>query len=131
MTIQRQAKPTFLYYFGDYDPSGVDITRAVEEGIREFAPDEDITFKRIALTREQIGQMKLPSRPTKTSDSRSKNFEGKSVEVDAIPPSELRRIAEECITQHIDRDAYDRLKAAESTDKWMLREIFREAINDV
>ena len=32
--IAQRGKPAFLYYFGDYDPSGVDITRAVEEGIR-------------------------------------------------------------------------------------------------
>jgi hypothetical protein len=31
--IQRQQKPTYLYYFGDQDPSGVDITRTVNEGI--------------------------------------------------------------------------------------------------
>jgi hypothetical protein len=37
--IANQGKPTHLYYFGDYDPSGVDITRAMEEGIREFAPE--------------------------------------------------------------------------------------------
>lgn len=37
-TIAGNGKPAFLYYFGDHDPSGVDITRAVEEGIREFAP---------------------------------------------------------------------------------------------
>ena len=30
--IAEKHKPTYLYYFGDLDPSGVDITRAVEEG---------------------------------------------------------------------------------------------------
>jgi hypothetical protein len=41
-------EPAFLYYFGDHDPSGVDITRAVEEGIREFAPGADVTLEWIA-----------------------------------------------------------------------------------
>ena len=43
-TIRDQNKPTYLYYFGDHDPSGVDIPRQVERRLREFAPDSDITF---------------------------------------------------------------------------------------
>ena len=33
LQIRQIQKPTYLYYFGDYDPSGMDITRAVNEGI--------------------------------------------------------------------------------------------------
>ena len=39
--ISAHGKPSYLYYFGDHDPSGVDITRSVGDGIREFAPDAD------------------------------------------------------------------------------------------
>ena len=42
--IQYQGKPAYLYYFGDHDPSGHDITRATEAGLREFAPDAEIYF---------------------------------------------------------------------------------------
>ena len=37
-TIERVGKPTFIYYFGDYDPSGVEIDRNLERRLREFAP---------------------------------------------------------------------------------------------
>ncbi|MCX6924086.1 MAG: hypothetical protein NT154_12885, partial [Verrucomicrobia bacterium] len=90
-------KPAFLYYFGDYDPSGCDITRAVEAGIREFAPTAEIHFKRVAVTPEQITEWKLPTRPTKTTDSRSRRFDGESVEVDAVPPATLRGLVRSCI----------------------------------
>jgi hypothetical protein len=50
--IQQRGKRACLYYFGDYDPSGIDITRAVEQGIREFAPDTDIEFERVAVTED-------------------------------------------------------------------------------
>jgi hypothetical protein len=83
-------KPAYLYYFGDYDSSGVDIPRVTEERLREFAPDADITFERVAVNPEQIRQMNLPTRPTKKTDSRNKDFQGESVEVDAIPPVTLR-----------------------------------------
>jgi hypothetical protein len=61
-------KPAYLYDFGDYDPSGCDITRAVEAGIREFAPSAEIHFQRVAVTREQIDRWALPTRPTKKTD---------------------------------------------------------------
>lgn len=88
--IAAECKPTFIYYFGDHDPSGRDITRATESGLREFAPGAEIHFERVAVTQEQIELLKLPTRPTKVTDSRCKNFDGESVEVDAIPPTLLR-----------------------------------------
>ncbi|MDQ3522134.1 MAG: hypothetical protein M3434_07350, partial [Gemmatimonadota bacterium] len=78
--IEAWGKPTLIYYFGDHDPSGVDISRNVEARLREFAPDTPIYFERVAVNRDQIERMGLITRPTKTSDSRSKNFEGESVE---------------------------------------------------
>lgn len=33
-TIEAKNKPTYLYYFGDHDPSGRDITRVTEQRLR-------------------------------------------------------------------------------------------------
>ncbi len=122
-TIDSWERPAYLYYFGDHDPSGVDIPRAVEEGIREMAPEAEIHFERVAVNRSQIEEWSLPTRPTKKTDTRSKNFEGESVEVDAIEPGRLRRMVENCITQHIDSDALDRLQTAERAEKDTLKAI--------
>lgn len=121
--ITALAKPTYLYYFGDYDPSGVDITRAVESGVREFAPDAEIHFRRVAVTTEQIKLLGLLTRPTKKTDSRSKNFEGESVEVDAIPPDSLRELVRVCVEQHIDPDALDRLQVVEESERETMQRI--------
>lgn len=122
-TIEDQGKPTYLYYFGDHDPSGLDIPRQVEQGIRRFAPEADITFERVAVNPDQIEELNLPTRPTKKTDSRSKNFEGESVEVDAIEPARLRLIASECITQHIDPVAYRRMRDVEDAEKATINSI--------
>ncbi len=121
--IQVQYKPTFVYYFGDHDPSGLAITEKVEQDIRGFAPDVDLTVERIAVTPEQIEAINLPTRPTKTSDSRSKSFIGGSVEVDAIPPATLRQLVEASITQHIDSDTHERLLATEQAERETLQSI--------
>lgn len=115
--IADQGRPTVLYYFGDLDPSGVDIARAVEDGIREFAPDAEFEFVRTAVTREQVEAMGLPTRPTKKTDSRARDFDGESVEVDAIPPDELRRIVGDCIARHVDAEQLAGIRRVEGAER--------------
>jgi hypothetical protein len=115
--ILARDKPAFVYYCGDHDPSGVHIDRVVERRLREFAPGAEIHFQRVAVTVAQIKQWNLPTRPTKSTDSRSKTFKGGSVEVDAIPPNELRALIRACITKHVDREALAAIQAAESSER--------------
>ncbi len=124
--IGSVGKPTYLYYFGDHDPSGVDIPRKVEADLREFAPDAEIHFERVAVTAQQIEKWKLPGRPTKQTDTRSKNFVGDSVEVDAIEPAKLRALVSDCITRHIDQDVLDGTLKIESLERESLEEIAAE-----
>jgi hypothetical protein len=109
--------PTFIYHCGDFDPSGVNAGEKIEETLRELAPDADITFERIAVTPEQITAWALPTRPTKPSDTRSKNFGEISVELDAIEPNQLRAIVQEAIERHLPADQFEVLKAAEASER--------------
>lgn len=120
-------KPAYIYYFGDHDPSGLDIPRKVEAGLREFAPDAEIHFQRVAVLPEQIVELRLPTRPTKKTDSRSKNFEGESVEVDAIPPTKLRTLARQRIEQHVDRHALRVMQVAENSERTLLQRLINNA----
>jgi hypothetical protein len=116
--IQYEDKPTYLYYFGDWDPSGVHIPQNVADRLQEFGAT--VKFKRIAVTPDQVGMWKLPTRPTKKSDTRSKNFNGASVELDAIPPDQLRKLVEDCIVQHVDQDKLEKTKTAEASERELL-----------
>ena len=71
----------------------------------------------MAVTPDQISSMNLLTRPTKKSDSRSKGFEGESVEVDAIHPDDLRALVRDCITQHIDKRALMVTQEAERSER--------------
>lgn len=123
--ISQQDKPAYLYYLGDWDPSGLDIPKKVEAGIREYAPLVDLHFERIAVTHEQIESFNLPTRPTKQSDSRARRFKGESVEVDAIPPARLRELVRRCIKQHVDTDAFTAMQVAEESERDVLAEFIR------
>jgi hypothetical protein len=124
--LSHIGKPVMIYYFGDYDPSGEDIPRVVEEGIREFAPDVDLVFERVAVNPSQIIQMGLDTRPTKSSDSRSKTFQGESVELDAIRPAVLRDMTAQCIERHLDKQALEAVRVAEESEREILLIIGRE-----
>lgn len=114
--LQDQGKPCYLYYFGDWDPSGVDITRCVRDGLREFAPDVELTFRRVAVTMEQVEYWGLQTRPTKKGDKRGA-FEGDSIEVDAISPDKLPDLVRTCIELHVDLARLARLQTVEEAER--------------
>lgn len=116
----RIGKTTFVYQLGDHDPSGVDAWRSFQERVRGFVPHADVVFERLAVYPAQIDWYSLPTRPTKTTDSRAKGFVGGSVEVDAIPPTELRSIVEAAIVQHIDQDQLQLTRIAEDSERDIL-----------
>jgi hypothetical protein len=125
--ISTVGKPTFIYQLGDHDPSGVAAWEHVQTALRGFAPYADITFERIAVTEDQIDKYRLPTRPTKTSDTRARNFTGESVEVDALPTSILRQIVEDAIVVHIDKVALSITRMAEREERRLLRGLAGDA----
>jgi hypothetical protein len=115
--IEARGKPAHIYHFGDLDPSGVDAARDIEAKLRRYAPGAEIHFSRPAVTREQVEAWNLPSRPTKTTDTRAKKFVGTSVELDAIPVQKLRDLARECIERHVDQEQLAILRVAETSER--------------
>ena len=57
------------------------------------------------------------TRSTKKSDTRSKGFTGRSVELDAIPAHLLRELANDSIEQHVDEQRLAVLLAVEEEER--------------
>jgi hypothetical protein len=100
----------------------VNAGEKIEETLRELAPDADIYFKRIAVTPTQIRAWDLPTRPTKTSDTRAKSFGDISVELDAIQPDQLRALVREHLEIHLPARELFVLKEAEASEREVLRD---------
>jgi hypothetical protein len=87
-------KLAYVYHFGDFDPSGRAAALDIKRKLREFGAL--FNFVEAAVTPEQIAAMRLPTRPTKRSDTRAKRWfaagKGNSVDLDAIPPNDLRAL---------------------------------------
>lgn len=119
--MTAQNRPCYVYQFGDHDPSGADAARAIEHSLREMASGAEIYFERLAVTPQQIADLDLPSRPTKTTDTRTKNWTGgDSVELDALPPDYLRALVRGAIEQHMPRHKFEILKVAEKSEQELL-----------
>ncbi|MBB5331877.1 hypothetical protein [Tunturiibacter gelidoferens] len=123
VTIEDSGKPAHILYFGDHDPSGVAVSKAAERLLRKFAPHAEIHFERLAVNVDQIAEYDLPTRPSKKSDRRIKNFVGESVEVDAMPPDVIRTLGRDAIESLIDWDAHRATMLLESRERAQLEEI--------
>jgi hypothetical protein len=115
--------PTVIFHLGDYDPSGVNAGEKIEETLRELAPHATIAFERLAVLPEQITEWALPTRPTKPTDSRAKNFGTVSVELEAIDPNQLRKLVSEAIGRYLPAVRLYVLRLAETSERQQLLDI--------
>jgi hypothetical protein len=126
--IDADGRPTYVYVLTDFDPSGVVIAEKIEEELTERAPLSDITVERLAVNRQQIERWNLPTRPTKTSDTRARRFRQvhgtDSVELDAIPPDELRRLVKDAIDSHMEPWRLQQFRMVEREERQTLKSMF-------
>ena len=113
--ILAQGKPAFLYYIGDWDPSGRLIPEVILRQLREFAPGVPIEWKRLLVTPEQIEEWRLPTKPAKKT-THGMGFTGGTVEAEAIPAQLTRQIVRDAIEQHVDPHEVAQLRAAEESE---------------
>jgi len=120
-----RGKSSYIYQFGDHDPSGVLIPQTIERRLSEMCEDLDCPppiVERVALTKEQIEEHNLPTRPTKRDGNRhAHGFAGDSVELDALPPSTLRAMVRDVIERHISPAGTQALRVAEDSERDLLR----------
>jgi hypothetical protein len=112
----RHGRPAVLLYAGDFDPSGEDIRRDFIERVGIFAE-----VVRVALTREQVSAYDLPPQPGKRTDSRANGFIARhgelvQVELEALAPSDLRRLYADALAPLWDVSAYERSREREDDD---------------
>ncbi|MGD2142284.1 MAG: hypothetical protein PVH79_02245 [Candidatus Bathyarchaeota archaeon] len=107
-------KRTVVLYFGDFDPSGMDIERDLTERLEKYEAG-NFVVRRVALNKEQILKFRLPPMPVKKSDARSDSFVESygdaAVELDALDPNTLKLMVAQSIASHIDLDVWQKREA--------------------
>lgn len=130
-TIRRDGRPTYVYLLSDLDASGMEIAETVEYRLVEMARPAEVFVERIAATGEQIEEYGLITQPVTKSDSRAKKFikkyGEKTVELDAIPATEVRRMVRERIEEHMDQQKLSVLRMIEQQERDGIRALFGTA----
>ncbi len=115
-----EGKDVWVFYLGDHDPSGIDMTRDVLDRLCMFS-GEQIEVKRLALNMDQVERLNPPENPAKETDSRARayiaRFGYSSWELDAVEPRELDRIVTRAVTNLLDKAAWDRAVKRENRMK--------------
>jgi len=103
-------KDIHLFYFGDHDPSGIDMTDDITKRLDLFMLNEPINVKRLALNMDQVEKWNPPENPAKETDSRFNayvvKYGDKSWELDAVKPEDLANLVERNVKKLIDDDAW-------------------------
>jgi len=122
---QQHREQRIIIHLGDHDPSGIDMTRDIQDRLNMFGAD--VYVKRVALTMDQVDTYNPPPNPAKITDSRCdkyiKEYGEESWELDALEPQMLTQLIRDEVTAYRDDDLYQQICDREKQEKAELRMI--------
>lgn len=116
-----------VFYLGDHDPSGIDMTRDVADRLCTFSDFTPIEVRRLALNMDQIEELQPPENPAKITDSRANKYIARygesSWELDAVSPEQLASIVEEAVATVRDETIWAKALAREKSERATLETV--------
>lgn len=150
--VMGREVPTVFLHIGDFDPSGESIFKSMCQDVGAFlwedlrcdydedtgetfnAPDDagpDFRPIRVALTREQADGWNLETAPPKASDSRSINWIGETVQVQAMSEEQMREVVTDALDRHMDHGVLEELRDREDAEREEMAPLVRDAMESV
>ncbi len=121
-----------IYHLGDHDPSGIDMTRDIQDRLEMFGCRVDVV--RIALNMPQVKKYKPPPNPAKLTDSRCngyiKEYGSESWELDALDPHVLTDLIQGKVEECTDVALMEQRRAEQREHKKLLATVSKRW-NDV
>jgi hypothetical protein len=95
-----------------------DVHAFLERDVPHKDPSEVAIFERVALKPEHIERFNLPTAPPKSSDSRTKNWQGEATcQLEALPPDVLAGLLDATIKTYINLAVYEQDLRAEEEER--------------
>ena len=117
LMAKSECRDWLVLHLGDHDPSGIDMTRDIDERLnlyaqtidsQDYQTDPEIEVRRIALTMDQIEHYQPPPNPAKLTDTRAAEYVvqygDESWELDALEPPVIVELIQDHIQAAIDDD---------------------------
>jgi hypothetical protein len=121
------AQQPIVLYFGDWDPSGVNMIYAAMQTLTEELDLYGIKYYRAGINPEHFERIPADPVPLKSSDSRSRRFieqyGPRAYELDAFHPEQLQQLVYDSIVAFTDMSEYESNAKKEEIDM--------EAINNL
>ena len=123
-------KPYVIFALYDFDRSGRDAARSLQEKVERFAAEYDVQviFHILGLTLNQIETFNLPTRPHKRETAADRKWPHPfACELDAMPPDGLRQLVRDAIEQYLPAHQLETLRKIEAEERATLRGFIGEA----
>jgi hypothetical protein len=124
----RKGKKTYILHLGDHDPSGIDMSRDIQDRMQLFGCAVKVI--RLALNMNQVEELNPPPNPTKLSDSRCASYIAKygneSWELDSLSPDYLVSLIREKVNDLTDQREWNRQKKAQELHRKTLRKLAKQ-----
>ena len=113
----RDGRPLTVLHIGDLDPSGVHLFTAAAEDVAAWAEyfEAEVTFRRVAVTPEQVDAYQLPTAPPKATDRRQ--FTGQTCQAEALDPATLAELLAAALEDVLDPDIRQDAERAEDDER--------------
>lgn len=125
-------KSCHVIHLGDHDPSGIDMTRDIEDRLNMFGSWPDIN--RIALNMDQVEEYQPPPNFAKVTDARFVSYQAlygdDSWELDALDPATLHDLIVNAVLDLRDQSLWDEAVEQQETERGELQAI-SEGYDDV
>lgn len=125
---QDKGQQCVILHLADHDPSGLDMTRDIEDRLLTFCVTPEV--RRIALTRDQVEALQPAPNPVKMKDSRAPDYIRQhgyeSWELDALPPAYMSDLIRDEVALLRDDDLYSQRKSLEERHRQQLATVVSE-----
>jgi hypothetical protein len=123
---EQQGRNCTVIYLGDHDPTGIDISRDIQDRLALFR--SNAVVDRVALNMDQVQAYDPPPSPVKLTDSRTSGYidqfgTDECWELDALEPAVLEQLITDGIEARLDREKYDARLDRERAEQEMLTAI--------
>jgi hypothetical protein len=131
-----------VWYLGDFDRSGCEAAQSLKEKLERFAAERgvEVSFRVLAIEAEDILDFDasdntalvnlndqarwLPTREPKRKTPADQAWpHSYAIELDAIPPDDLRRMVRQVIENYLPPYQLEILKVAEDSERTLIREL--------
>jgi hypothetical protein len=122
--VSKGQRPVVLH-FADHDPSGLDMTRVIDERLALLA-GFPVQVVRLALNMNQIEQYDPPPNPAKIDDPRFVDYQARygneSWELDALEPRVLKSLISDAVLRLRNHELWDAALKREAEETLVIEE---------